>query len=570
MPTAIVVRDLSVTFQGVKSIWQVLLQVVWIKRLVDALNIDSKQILKGISFEIPRGSIFGILGVNGAGKTTLINVITGLLTPHSGTITRADRLVVAKVQRGDQFSEFTAMQQIRFRAKWNSLPVRKAEQEALKLFRRFGVSHEDIAIKEFGMLSTGTKAKALLVFSLMPLIFADPDTPLLLVLDEPTLGFDVTASTQFAQIIKELREHYGDRLTIVFATHNPDEVSLFTDYICLSDGLIYDSKDGLVKFKEMVAQSGSIREHLTSMVTPTLADTKVSEHKEIEPASESTGPFSAIFYRSWVENKRSVLVTSLVVLSLTLPNVFPLFAATKDGLPGEIIFRTLVGIVVSLILRESFRVIHRERNYYYHLEMMLLSQVSLRKHLAAVTMQGLLVQLAYGLTTCFLLYAWLWLDPHYVNSISQVQSVIATHPLQLMLLFVLFIISACAIGSTTIMMPMLLESTQAYFILTILPLVTLACSGLYYEPHALPFGLSLAANLNPISYLADALRYTINGTTDSRLYLSPRLSTALPGIDVFSADILAALILSAAFGLIGWVLYSLIDPALRRTGRYCN
>lgn len=177
-------------------------------------------VLKGISFQVPKGTTFALLGVNGAGKTTTLESIEGLRQPTSGKIQVEGRM-------GVQLQSTT-------------LPSSIKGEEAIKLFSFYNNSTADKQLNErigmnellkkpYSSMSTGQKRRLHLALAML----GDPD---ILILDEPTAGLDVEGRSALHEEIRNLQKKGK---TILLASHDLAEVEELTDHIAiLKDGVI--------------------------------------------------------------------------------------------------------------------------------------------------------------------------------------------------------------------------------------------------------------------------------------------------------------------------------------------
>ena len=189
--------------------------------------------LRGISFEIAEGEVFGLLGPNGAGKTTTIEILEGYRTRDSGSV---DVLGFDPERAGPPFRERigVVLQQSQL---WPSLTV----AETHRLFAGYYQQPRDVdeVIDLVGLaekrdarvktLSGGQKRRLDLGVALV----GDPD---LVFLDEPTTGFDPAARRAAWEMIRSLRS-LGK--TILLTTHYLDEAEQLADRVAvLRDGQI--------------------------------------------------------------------------------------------------------------------------------------------------------------------------------------------------------------------------------------------------------------------------------------------------------------------------------------------
>lgn len=185
---------------------------------------DGVTAVKGISFSIQPGEIFGLLGPNGSGKTTTIQMLMGVLTPDRGQIS-----VFGKPLR--QHRE-EILKQMNFSSSYVSLPWNLTVEENLRVFARlYGVpdygtrSHDLLETFELtpfrktltGKLSSGQLTRLFLVKALL-------NQPRLLLLDEPTASLDPDIADRTRQTLMQLSAEQG--VAMLYTSHNMAEISL--------------------------------------------------------------------------------------------------------------------------------------------------------------------------------------------------------------------------------------------------------------------------------------------------------------------------------------------------------
>ncbi|HZU77966.1 MAG TPA: ABC transporter ATP-binding protein [Dehalococcoidia bacterium] len=199
--------------------------------------------VRGISFAVQRGEIFGLLGPNGAGKTTTIEIIIGLRPATAGRVeifgreishdpAAARSLLGIALQESDFFDHLTLAEQLHYLGACYGV-----KPDAAKLLRY--VELEDRAGWRLKQLSGGQKQR----FALAAALVNDP--PLLL-LDEPSTGLDPTARRQLWDLIRMLRDNGH---TIVLSTHYMEEAEVLCDRVAIMDkGLVagIDSPHALI------------------------------------------------------------------------------------------------------------------------------------------------------------------------------------------------------------------------------------------------------------------------------------------------------------------------------------
>jgi ABC-2 type transport system ATP-binding protein len=194
---------------------------------------DSVVALRGVSFEVSEGEVFGLLGPNGAGKTTTIEILEGLRAPDGGRATVCDL--------DPQRSSKRLKEVIGATLQATALPDKIRVGEALSMFasfyprkrnlsdllRRFGLEEKRNAF--YGQLSGGQKQRLALALALV-------NEPQVLFLDEPTAGLDPQVRREIYDVIEELKV---ERKTILITTHYIEEAERLCDRVAIVDqGLV--------------------------------------------------------------------------------------------------------------------------------------------------------------------------------------------------------------------------------------------------------------------------------------------------------------------------------------------
>ncbi len=164
--------------------------------------------VRGVSMEVKRGELFGLIGPDGAGKTTLLRAICTLLLPDRGSIlvdglnTTRDAARIRSIlgympQRFSLYQDLSVEQNLRFFADLFQVPEKERLErlEQLYHFSRLGPFKKRFA----GALSGGMKQKLALSCALI-------HTPAILVLDEPTYGVDPVSRQEFWDILRLIRQ----------------------------------------------------------------------------------------------------------------------------------------------------------------------------------------------------------------------------------------------------------------------------------------------------------------------------------------------------------------------------
>ncbi|MFA7057005.1 MAG: ABC transporter ATP-binding protein [Candidatus Cloacimonadales bacterium] len=175
-----------------------------------------------ISFEVPKGEIFGFLGANGAGKTTAIKMLCGLSKPTSGSANIAGYDLLSQVeqvklnigymsQKFSLYDDLTISENIDFYGGLYRLKGNELKQKKEKIVQELGLNNQRNAL--VGFLPLGWKQK--LAFSV-----ATIHDPKILFLDEPTSGVDPITRRKFWEIIIATA---NQGITIFVTTHYLDE-----------------------------------------------------------------------------------------------------------------------------------------------------------------------------------------------------------------------------------------------------------------------------------------------------------------------------------------------------------
>jgi ABC-2 type transport system ATP-binding protein len=176
--------------------------------------------VKGISFDVARGEMFGLIGPDGAGKTTTLRTVLGLLAPDEGSVTtcglepfRQRRMLSARIgylpQRFSLYGDLSVDENIAFFARIHAVAGWRPRRDELLDLLRMTPFRDRLADR----LSGGMKQKLALACTLI-------HTPELLVLDEPTTGVDPVSRRDFWRILSRLLR---SGLTILLTTPYLDE-----------------------------------------------------------------------------------------------------------------------------------------------------------------------------------------------------------------------------------------------------------------------------------------------------------------------------------------------------------
>ncbi|PAX06825.1 ABC transporter ATP-binding protein [Sphingomonas lenta] len=189
-----------------------------------------KRALDDVTFDVPRGRIFGLLGPNGAGKSTLINILAGLVNKTSGRASiwgfdidehpRNSKASIGIVNQEILFDPFfSPVETLEIQAGLYGVP--KRERRSMELLR--AVHLEDKAHAYARTLSGGMKRRLMVAKAMV-------HSPPVLVLDEPTAGVDIELRQQLWAYVRELN---AQGVTVVLTTHYLEEAEELCDRIAI-------------------------------------------------------------------------------------------------------------------------------------------------------------------------------------------------------------------------------------------------------------------------------------------------------------------------------------------------
>lgn len=286
-------------------------------------------VLKGVTLDIPKGSIFGLVGRNGAGKTTLMRIVTGLAEPTSGSyslsgISNADKKILSVRRRMGSIIEspaiyrnLSAYDNVKLQyinlgmTSYDSIP------ELLEL-----VDLQGTGKKKAGKFSLGMRQRLGIAVALC----GNPD---ILILDEPINGLDPQGIIQMREIL--LKINHERHTTILISSHILEELSkLATHYAFIEKGEIlqtlssHDLMSKVRKASRLVVTS-------TELLCP-LFDREGIEYKvENEETVDIFSDISATRIIA-LANEAGVEVVSISDNNESLEGYFMNLVAKKDGI----------------------------------------------------------------------------------------------------------------------------------------------------------------------------------------------------------------------------------------------
>jgi ABC-2 type transport system ATP-binding protein len=296
--------------------------------------------VKGISFAVEEGEIFGLLGPNGAGKSTLIRMMVTLLQPTSGTavingfdvVKEADGVrqsigVIPQAMTSDL--ELSVEENLIIFAKLYSVPRAKRERlidELLEAVELTQWRHAQVKNLSGGMRRRVEIARGLV------------HEPRIFFLDEPTTGLDPVSRVAVWEMLAKIKSERN--LTILITTHYMDEADKLCDRIAIVDHGELKALDSPLKLKASIPGKNSLEVSFTNtppgwqeQVEKLPGVESVDAHDNIFRIATSSGPTTTLALME-LAAQQGVTVGSLSVQSTSLDDVFVHYTgrALRDAL----------------------------------------------------------------------------------------------------------------------------------------------------------------------------------------------------------------------------------------------
>jgi ABC-2 type transport system ATP-binding protein len=247
-------------------------------------NYGPIQALKGVSFTVPQGSVFGILGPNGSGKTTLLGIVMDVLKASSGSFqlfdakpTDAHRRKIGTLLETPNFYHYlNAVQNLKIAAAIKQHGEADIDQ-VLQI-----VNLEQRKFSKFSTYSLGMKQRLAIASALL----GNPDV---LVFDEPTNGLDPIGIAETRELIKKL--HKAGK-TIIMASHLLDEVEKVCTHVAiLQKGtlLTYGHVDEILATEDIVETGATDMQQLLTILQQYNNGLHVKQNEQLVEISFAPG-----------------------------------------------------------------------------------------------------------------------------------------------------------------------------------------------------------------------------------------------------------------------------------------
>ena len=244
-----------------------------------------RRVVDGISFEIRRGEIFGVIGANGSGKSTLIRMISTLLLPDGGDVrifgmdvvseSMKVRALINRVSADPSFfRNMTATENLLFFGRVYGLSPREIRDRLPGILSRLGFEWER-ALEPMSHLSRGQQQKVAVARAFLT-------SPVLMLLDEPTTGLDPRSKRDVQAFVRQVqREHDA---SILLTTHDMDEAELLCDRISFISGGRIVAEGTPLELRQQVANGRPIESINMETVFMELTGRSVEEDEVPEEA----------------------------------------------------------------------------------------------------------------------------------------------------------------------------------------------------------------------------------------------------------------------------------------------
>ena len=200
-------------------------------------NFGSTKAVRGITFTVNDGEIYGLLGPNGSGKSTTMKILSGIMKPTSGRVVvngidvSRDALGVRRIvgyvpETPVLYESLTPVEFFNFVGSVRRVPKEDLQERVETFVRAFGI--ENYLGEMIGSLSFGTKQKVSLISAML-------HDPKVLILDEAMNGLDPKSARILRELLLQFRE---EGRSIVFSTH----VLALAETICDRVGVIYNGE----------------------------------------------------------------------------------------------------------------------------------------------------------------------------------------------------------------------------------------------------------------------------------------------------------------------------------------
>jgi len=249
--------------------------------------------LDSVSFKVPEGEIYGILGANGSGKSTLIRILCTLLLPDRGQVRvfghdvakepAAVRPLLNRVSVDPSFFKpLSALENLLFFGRAYGIDGPEVRRKSKEILHRLGIDDEHMR-EPMLHLSRGQQQKVAVARAFL-------SAPRLMLLDEPTTGLDPRSKREVQAFITEVRRE--TQTTILLTTHDMDEAEQLCDRMGFLSGGRLVAEGTPLELRKQVAAGRSLEEVDMETVFLELTGRSIEEDEDEDEAENegSAGP----------------------------------------------------------------------------------------------------------------------------------------------------------------------------------------------------------------------------------------------------------------------------------------
>lgn len=240
-----------------------------------------RRVVDGVSVEIRRGEIFGVIGANGSGKSTLIRMISTLLLPDEGEVrifgfdaVRDPMSVRALINRVSAdpsfFRSMSALENLLFFGRVYGLTPAEVKRRTPEILGRLGMEWPR-ALEPMSNLSRGQQQKIAVARAFLT-------SPNLMLLDEPTTGLDPRSKRDVQSFVREVQASHD--ASILLTTHDMEEAELLCDRIAFISGGRIVAEGTPLALRQQVAAGRPIESINMETVFMELTGRRVEEDEE--------------------------------------------------------------------------------------------------------------------------------------------------------------------------------------------------------------------------------------------------------------------------------------------------
>ena len=244
-------------------------------------NKEPFKAVDGVSFQIKRGDIFGLIGANGSGKSTVVRMISTLLTPDAGSVQvfgfdiERDELEVRRLLNRVSpdpsfFKTMSALENLLFFARIYGLGPEEIKRKSYEILSRLDLG--DRLREPMLHFSRGQQQKVAVARAFLT-------SPVMMLLDEPTTGLDPSSKLEVQNFIREVRADHD--ATVLLTTHDMDEAERLCDRIAFLVGGRIVTEGTSLELRSQIANGRPVEEISMETVFLEITGKTIEEDEEV-------------------------------------------------------------------------------------------------------------------------------------------------------------------------------------------------------------------------------------------------------------------------------------------------